>query len=100
MPRIILSDSANRDFDEIWDYIAVENHSPGAADLLIDEFDQILRLVLTQPTMGKAVDRLRLNTRRIVVKKCFLVFYEAVEEGIRVLRILHGAQLIRPEDLA
>ena len=100
MRRIILSNSANRDFNEIWDYIAVENHSPVAADLLIDKFDQILRLLVTQPMMGEAVDRLRKATRRIVVNKRYLVFYEVVEEGIRVLRVLHGAQLIRPEDLA
>lgn len=99
MSRIILTDSATRDLEEIWDYIAVENYSPVAADMLINEFDQRFQLLVTQPLMGEAVDRLRPNTRRNVVKKRYIIFYEPVEEGILVLRVLHGAKLIQPTDL-
>jgi toxin ParE1/3/4 len=66
MPRIILSESANRDLDEIWDYIAVENHSPNAADQLIDQFDNRFRLLVTQPLMG---DRSR-NSDRTPAELC------------------------------
>jgi toxin ParE1/3/4 len=100
MPRIILTESANRDLDEIWDYIAVENHSPIAADQLIDEFDSRFRLLVTQPMMGESVEKLRPNTRRMIVKKRFLVFYEPTEAGILILRVLHGARLIRPDDIS
>ena len=42
MARIFLTASARRDLDEIWEYIAIENHSPDAADGLIDEIDSRL----------------------------------------------------------
>ena len=99
MLRIILTDSAARDLDEIWDYIAVEKYSPMSADMLIDEFDQRFKLLVTQPLMGEAVERLRPNTRRTVVKKRFIIFYEPVEDGILILRVLRGAKLIQPTDL-
>ena len=99
MPRIILTASARCDLDEIWDYVAVENQSPLAADNLIDEIGRRLQLLVDQPLSGESVDRLRKNTRRIIIKKRFLVFYEAVSGAIRVLRILHGARLISREDL-
>ena len=90
---------ARRDLDEIWDYVAVENRSPVAADNLIDEIGRRLRLVADQPLSGESVERLRKNIRRIIVKKRFLIFYELGSEGIRVLRILHGSRLISEEDL-
>ena len=99
MARILLTASAHRDLDEIWEYIAFENQSPDAADGLIDEIDRRLELVADQPLTGESVDRLRKDTRRIIVKRRFLVFYEVMDDGIRVLRVLHGARLIRPEDL-
>lgn len=99
MARIVLTESARRDLDEIWDYVAVENHSPDAADNLMDEIGRRLKLVADQPLSGESVDRLRKNTRRIIIKKRFLVFYESDRGGIRVLRVLHGARLIGREDL-
>ncbi len=74
--RVRLARSAIGDLDDIWDYIAIENHSQVAADNLIDEFDGHFNLLLTWPLIGEAVDHLRLGTRRTVVRKRFLAFYE------------------------
>lgn len=99
MPQIIRTASALRDLDDIWDYIAVENHQPDAADRLIDEIDEVLNLLAAQPQLGEAVDHFRRNTRRFVVRKTYLLFYDRDDDGIRLLRVLHGARLIGPEDL-
>lgn len=99
MPKIIRTASALRDIDSIWDYIAIDNHHPDAADRLIDEIDEALQLLAVQPRMGEEVERLRPHTRRHIVHKHFLLFYDAVDEDIRLLRVLHAARLIRPEDL-
>lgn len=99
MPRIILTSSALQDLDEIWDYIAVEYQNPAAADSLIDEIHQRLHLVADQPMIGEAVAHLRADTRRIIIRRRYLVFYETSEAAVLVLRILHGARLIQPEDL-
>ena len=99
MPHIIRTASAVRDLDSIWDYIAIENHHPDAADRLIDEIDETLRLLVTQPQMGEAVEHLRPHTRRRIVHKHYLLFYDTVGDDVRLLRVLHAARLIRPEDL-
>ena len=99
MPRILRTISALQDLDDIWDYIAIENHHPEAADHLLDRIDEVLSLILTQPAMGEKVDHLRPNTRRFVVEGHYLLFYDEIDDDIRLLRVLHGAKLIRPADL-
>ena len=49
--------------------------------------------------MGETVEHLRRNTRRFIVKKNYLLFYDTDGNAIRLLRVLHGARLISPEDL-
>jgi len=99
MPRIIRTASALQDVDDIWDYIAIQNHHPDAADRLIDAIDDYLNLLLEQPLMGEAVNHLRPGTRRGIVHDHYLLFYEVIRDDIRLLRVLHGARLIRPQDL-
>ena len=99
MSRITRTESSLRDLDDIWDYIAIENHHPADADRLIDEIDKILHLLLTHPQMGEAVEHLRSHTRRCIVQNHYLLFYDTVGDEIRLLRVLHAARLIRPEDL-
>ncbi len=99
MRKVRLTQSASNDLVEIWNYIAVDQHSPAAADGIIDEVDAKLLLALEHPNIGELVEQLRPNTRRLIVKKRFLLFYENSSEGILLLRALHGARLIKPEDL-
>lgn len=99
MGRIRLTQSASNDLDEIWLYIAVDQNSPISADGVIDEVESKLLLALEHPKIGELVEQLRPNTRRLIVKKRFLLFYEEDGEGILLLRALHGARLIQPTDL-
>lgn len=99
MPKIRLTASAQKDLAEIWHYIAVEQQSPLNADSLADDFDERFQLIAAHPQIGEPVEHLRPGTRRSIVKKRFLVFYQTEAEDILVLRVLHGARLIRPEDL-
>ncbi|QDV68629.1 Plasmid stabilization system protein [Rosistilla carotiformis] len=99
MPRIRLTASAQDDLAEIWHYVAVEQQSPVNADSLADAFDERFQLLAAHPQTGESVEHLRPGTRRSIVKKRFLVFYQAEAEGVLILRVLHGARLIRPDDL-
>lgn len=99
MPKIRLTASAQDDLAEIWHYIAVEQQSPLSADSLADAFDERFQLLAAHPQTGEPVEHLRPGTRRSIVKKRFLVFYQVDSEDICILRVLHGARLIRPEDL-
>lgn len=99
MPKIRLTASAQNDLAEIWHYIALEQQSPLDADLLADAFNERFQLIALHPQTGELVEHLRSSTRRSIVKKRFLVFYQPEDDGILILRVLHGARLIRPEDL-
>ncbi len=98
MRRIQLTQSASDDLDEIWRYIAIEQSSESAAEGLLDKIDEKLRLALLHPGIGQSVEHLRPDTRRIIVKRRFLVFYEDTNQGLVVLRVLHGSRLIGESD--
>lgn len=99
MQRIRLTASAQSDLAEIWHYIAIEQQSPLNADSLADAFDERFQLLALHPDSGESVEYLRLGTQRSILKKRFLIFYQAESEGVLILRVLHGARLIQPEDL-
>lgn len=96
MARIELSKPALADLDGIWDYIAVEYHSPSAADKLLDDIAEAIRMLADFPNVGTSVDDLSPSCRRFAVRKKYLVYYQPVEAGIQVLRVLHGARYIHP----
>lgn len=99
MQRIRLTGSAQDDLAEIWHYIALEQQSPLNADSLADAFDERFQLLAQHPEAGEAVEHLRSGTRRSIANQRFLVFYQIEPDGILILRVLHGARLVRPEDL-
>jgi addiction module RelE/StbE family toxin len=99
MPQILRTASALQDLDDIWDSIAIENDRPGAASRLMDEMNAALHLLLAEPHLGEEVNHLRADTRRWIVHKNYLLFYDVVGDDIRLLRVLHAARLIQPEDL-
>ncbi len=99
MKRVRLTGTAVNDLTEIWAYVAVEQESVLNANALIDSFDAHFQLLATQPEAGEAVDHLRPETRRSIVRRRYLVFYEFDDVEIRILRVLHGSRLIRPEEL-
>ena len=78
---------AENDLIDIWLYIAVEN--PGAADRLLDRIELRTQLLATQPFSGVARDDLGSDLREVVIGN-YIVFYRLEEDGIVVLRVLHG----------
>jgi len=89
LSRITQTARAEQDLEEIWFYIAVDN--VGAADALLDEFDNSCRLLATQPKMGRAREELASGLRSFPVRR-YVVFYRPLVDGIEVVRVLHGAR--------
>jgi len=89
MARIIRSKPARSDLRDIWLYIAED--SVEAADRFLDRIDRIIRMLAENPAIGERQDGIRQGLRRFVVGN-YLVFYEAIDNGIRVVRVLHGAR--------
>ncbi len=96
MPKIKytvrLLSTAEQDFNEIIDYILLENTS--AAISIADKIESNLQFLENNPQLGRIPDDeelLRLGYRYLVVLD-YLIFYKIEDTTIIVYRILHGAR--------
>ena len=89
MTRVVLTDSAKQDLLDVWLYIAADN--PDAADRLLDEIDETLRLLAGAPGLGRARDDIAPGLRYFPIGS-YLILYEALPDGIMVVRLVHGAR--------
>lgn len=89
MPQVTRRPLAETDILEIWDYIA--NDSLAAADRWVDRLDGQFRVLATQPMMGRARDELAPGVRSFPFGR-YVAFYMPLDDGIDVVRVLHGAR--------
>ena len=94
MARIVQAPAAEADAVEIWVYIAQDN--PDAADRLLGRFDNLFRLLASQPQLGKSVEDLAPNLRFVPLGN-YLIFYRPRTDGVEIVRILHAARDITDE---
>ena len=80
---------AEADILEIWDYVA--DDSVTAADRWLDHLDAQLRVLAMQPMMGRARNELAPGVRSFPFGR-YIVFYVPLDDGIDVVRVLHGAR--------
>lgn len=89
MKRLILSRAARSDLIEIWEYIASEDES--AANRIHREIRARFETLLSFPELGRRRDELKKGLRSFPVKK-YVVFYSIIKDGVKIARVLHGAQ--------
>lgn len=89
MPTVIFTEAARQDLLGIWDYVATSN--PGAADDVLDRIEQTCRRTADNPLSGRSRDQL-IRGMRSVPTGSYVVFYRPLPDGIRVIRVLHGAR--------
>ena len=89
MMRLRKSRAAETDLLGIWSHIADE--SPDAADRMWQRFQDRFQLLLKQPRMGESQERYRPGLRS-VVEGSYIIFYEPLDDGILIYRVLHGAR--------
>jgi len=94
MPRILRTRASRGDYEEIWEYIAARDLS--AADRILRQFDAMLATIASTPTMGRKVEHFAPQLRSFPVGN-YLIFYRPTENGILLVRIVHGARNIIPE---
>jgi len=87
--RVTRRPLAEADIFEIWDYIADDSFE--AADRWLDQLDEILQLIATQPMMGRAREELEHGLRSFPFGR-YVTFYMPTSNGIDVVRVLHGAR--------
>jgi len=90
--RVLIDSQAVADLDNLFDYIGVQNHSPAAAERLIRAITDKIHAYARQPLMGDIVDELGDDIRAFPYRRNYIVIYQPLDDGIRVLRVLHTAR--------
>ncbi|HOV19158.1 type II toxin-antitoxin system RelE/ParE family toxin [Ottowia sp.] len=89
MPRVTRRPLVETDILEIWDYIAAD--SVEQPDRWIDKLDQSLHLWATQPMMGRERKELASGLHSLPFGR-YVVFFVPLEDGIGVVRVMHGSR--------
>ena len=94
MRRVLLSTAAAADLDTIDDY-TIEHFGLNQAIEIADRFRKTFELLAEMPHSGQLREEISPPGRELryrPVLGSFVVVYEAIEGGIRVARVLHGAR--------
>jgi len=89
MRRVKVAAAAEEDLKEIWSYIAERNAE--AANGVVREITGKFAILRDYPQIGREQDKLLVNLRSFAVKQYF-IFYQPIEDGVEILRILHGSR--------
>ena len=89
MAKVLRKPQAEADLIEIWTFIAQD--SPTRADMLLDEIDEKLQTLAQSPFIGRARDELGPPIRSFPIGN-YVLFYHPIEDGIEIIRVLHGAR--------
>ena len=92
MSKVLRRPQAEIDLMEIWIYIAEDNQA--AADAFLDSINEKCLALADSPLMGRTRDELLPGTRSFPTGN-YVIFYEPINGGIDVIRVLHGARDIQ-----
>jgi len=93
MNQYRVSASARVDLEEIWSYIAQDN--PDAADKFIRALVSRFPKLAAMPELGRQRDELTTRLRSFPVGR-HVIFYRPMENGVEIVRVLHGARDLPP----
>ncbi len=82
-----LSPQAAQDLQEIHDYLFAKN--PDTANKFLDAMAQKFEILANFPKMGRKRDELSPILRSFPIDD-YLIFYQQVEEGIEIARVVSG----------
>ncbi|MFN5765337.1 MAG: type II toxin-antitoxin system RelE/ParE family toxin [Pseudanabaena sp.] len=80
---------AELDLLDIWDYIA--DDSPDRADDFLDRIESKLLVLAQNSGLGRKRPELLPDLRSFPIGN-YVVFYQQIEDGIDVIRLLHGSR--------
>jgi toxin ParE1/3/4 len=94
MPVIIRRPRASADMSEIWEFIAENNIEQ--ADAFVDRAHAKFQALALQPLMGRDRSDLAPGIRSLPMAP-YVIFYEALPNGIAIVRVLHGARDVQSQ---
>lgn len=89
MRPVRITEPAIQDLEEIYDYIATDKIE--AAERLLERLKTRWRAAAENPGIGRKRDQWLPNLRS-VREGNYLILYRQIDEGIEIIRILHGAR--------
>jgi toxin ParE1/3/4 len=89
MALVVKRPLAELDLLDIWDYIA--DDSMARADEFLDRIEGKLQTLALNPGMGRRREELLSGLRSFTIGN-YVAFYREIEEGIDVIRVLHGSR--------
>ena len=95
MKRLDVAEPAQRDLDEQIDYIARDN--PAAADRFADEIGERMEWIAEVDFTGVPRDHLMPGLRACLYRGR-TIYYVSTADAVTVLRVMHQARNITPED--
>ncbi len=88
MARYRISEPAQNDIDEIWDYLAPLNLT--AASRLMRKFDELFKRLAGMPKLGEVF--CESPTVRTITQKPYVVAHREIDGGVLILRVIHSAR--------
>lgn len=88
--KLVWSAFALSDRDEIYDYI--DSESPRSAAMMDKRLSESVELLLDLPESGRA-GRVKATRECVIPRSPYIAAYTVTGDVIRILRVLHGAQL-------
>ncbi len=98
MARIVWTESALQDLDEIADYISIDN--PVAASQFVQRVFERIEQLATHPQSGSVPNELKGTQYRQLVIPPVRIFYRAQKEVVYIVYAMRGERLFRNEDLS
>lgn len=89
VPHLLIRPEAENDLEEIWWFIAQD--SPDNADRFLDRIQETCLALSGFPKLGASREELITDLRNHPVGN-YLIFYFPLDDGIDVVRVLHGSR--------
>lgn len=90
MKRYVLTPSAKRDVNDIWDYIANDNIE--AADRVLDALESAMVKLAKNPGIGHWREELTDKRHRFWLVHSYLIVYRHEAKPLQIVRVLHAAR--------
>jgi len=90
MKPFVLTPRAERDLNQIWDYIAADNLR--AANRVLKALESAMRKLAQNPSLGHWREDLADKRHRFHLVYSYLIVYRYESKPLQVIRVLHAAR--------
>jgi addiction module RelE/StbE family toxin len=93
MVKIVWSEQATKDLNEIFVYISRD--SPYFATLLANQIHEVVSNLINFPHLGRMVPEFKNPSIREIIFKNYRIIYKIKQNNIEIITIFHGRRLLK-----